>query len=250
MKRFLFSALLLGALQYTNAQYCTVAVDCTDGDNITNVEFGGIVNPTACGLNGYSDYTISVAPAEVIAGETYPIAITVGDGWSSESVSLWIDYNNNNSFDEEEFLEIGVGSGSTIISEVEIPSTVPTGTYRMRIAVIASNVVNDDPCYYELDDYGEYEDYLVNVTNMLAVSDITKSKIAIYPNPVNDVFNLKLTDSFDTTKGKITITDITGKIVKTFAVNEVYNVSDLPKGVYVISVTDGDNKFTQKLIKK
>ncbi len=250
MKKFLFSALALGALPFANAQYCTVGIDCSDGDNIAIVEFAGIENPSSCSLNGYGDFTTTVPAAEVIAGETYPIAVTVGEGWNYETVSLWIDWDNSNTFDENEFFEIGTGSGSTVTNNIEIPSTVATGTYRMRISVIATNEPNVDPCYYELDDYGEYEDYLVNVTNTLAVSDLTKSKVAVYPNPVSDVFNIKLADSFNAATAKITITDITGKTVKTFATEETYNIADLPKGVYIIKVTDGENKYTQKLIKK
>lgn len=47
--------------------YCTPALDCTDGDLISNVTFAGINNTTTCSPAGYGDYT-SVSKYYYIAG--------------------------------------------------------------------------------------------------------------------------------------------------------------------------------------
>src|SRR5690606_22029355 len=85
--------------------YCEPELDCTDGDLILNVTFAGINHDSGCSPNGYGDYTNLVG--NVNAGETYPIEVTVGDGWAFESVSVWIDYNNNGTFEENEFTYVG-----------------------------------------------------------------------------------------------------------------------------------------------
>lgn len=149
-----------------SGEYCEPAINCTDDDVITNVTFAGIDNDSACSDNGYGDYTESVAPANVTAGGNYEISVTVGSGWF-EKVSAWIDWNNDGVFDEEEFLgEIGDGgAGVTLTESISIPS-VEEGTYRMRVHVNATgsdNPASDDPCINDLDNFGEYEDYLINV---------------------------------------------------------------------------------------
>ncbi|SFM90991.1 Por secretion system C-terminal sorting domain-containing protein [Algoriella xinjiangensis] len=103
------------------------------------------------------------------------------------------------------------------------------------------NVTDMD--YISLDD--------VKVTGeTLGVSDLNQAKVSIYPNPVQDEFKLNLSQSYNSSKVQVTVTDLTGKKVKSFSGNETYNISELNKGIYILTVTDGVNKFTQKIIKK
>lgn len=99
-------------------------------------------------------------------------------------------------------------------------------------------------------DYISIDDVKVSTDANMAVGDINASKVSLYPNPVKESFELKLSQAYNTAKTEVTITDLTGKKVKTFAAGASYNVADLAKGVYVVTITDGVNKFTQKLIKK
>src|SRR5690606_15109593 len=138
--------------------YCEPAINCTDGDVITHVLFAGIDNPTDCSPNGYGDYTDQIANVE--AGATYPISISVGDGWY-ERVSLWIDFGNDGSFDPEDFFgEIGDGGEGVVLEdEITIPAGVADGQYRMRIFAYAAGSdepASEDPCINNLDEYGEY----------------------------------------------------------------------------------------------
>ncbi len=84
----------------------------------------------------------------------------------------------------------------------------------------------------------------------LAVSDVNKSVSAVYPNPVVDSFNVNLSSKFKSSNVTVTVTDLTGKTVKTFGAADSYNVSELPKGVYVVKITDGKNTETKKIVKK
>jgi|GEM_PF-1673781 len=235
------------------SDYCEVSLNCSDFDVIYNVEFAGIDNSSDCSPNGYGDYT-SLTPAEVVAGETYTLSVEVGDGWF-ERVSAWIDFNDNGQFDTDEFLgEIGEGSdiGGVLLSDIEIPATVANGTYRMRILVYAtgsSNPAMEDPCINDPAMYGEYEDYMVTVGEM-GVTDVNRQAIAIYPNPVTDSFNVDLSSKFNTANVTVTVTDLTGKTVRTFGIADSYNVSELPKGIYVVKITDGKNTETKKIVKK
>ena len=121
--------------------YCTPALDCTDGDLISNVTFAGINNTTTCSPAGYGDYTSVSNTTTLLAGETYPIAVTVGDGWPNENVSVWIDYNKNDIFDASEFTYVGnvntVSSGLTVTGNIPIATGTANGSYRMRVRVVA-----------------------------------------------------------------------------------------------------------------
>lgn len=144
--------------------YCIPSVsDCTDGDLITNVTFGEINNDTACSPNGYGNYSSQIAFVE--AGEFYPISVTVGGGWSSESVAVWIDYNKNGVFEQNEYTFIGTGSNSTVTGSILIPVDVQTGEYRMRVRVVAATEATigwETACNIN-NLYGETEDYTVSV---------------------------------------------------------------------------------------
>ncbi len=83
-------------------------------------------------------------------------------------------------------------------------------------------------------------------TNQVIAAD---SKISIFPNPANNILNLKLPNN--TTIDKITITDLTGKIVKEQSQNTaVINVENLANGIYILQATSGTNSFETKFIKQ
>jgi hypothetical protein len=143
--------------------YCEPELDCTDDDLITNVTFQEIDNDSECGENGYANYTSMVANVE--AGGTYPINVTVGAGWAYESVSVWIDYNNNYIFEENEFTYIGTGTAETLTGDIVIPADLAEGQYRMRVrvAAVGEATATWDMACNESQGYGETEDYTINV---------------------------------------------------------------------------------------
>lgn len=147
-------------------EYCIpLPLDCSDGDVIYNVTFAGIDNDSDCSPDGYGDYT-ALAPAQVVAGETYDIEMEIGAGWY-EKVSLWIDFDNSMTFDESERFEVVEGdTGGVMTGSVTIPADAAEGTYRMRFflgAVGSDNPYPQDPCNTEDTGYGEIEDYMISV---------------------------------------------------------------------------------------
>lgn len=143
--------------------YCVPILNCTDGDVITNVSFGDINNTTTCSPNGYGDYTH--LSTTVMAGVLNYMSVTVGDGYDYESVSVWIDFNNNGDFEEEEFFFLGTGSGSTVSNMILIPEDVANGDYRMRVRVAAASgaLATWDLSCDEGQAWGETEDYTISV---------------------------------------------------------------------------------------
>ncbi|WP_042722105.1 T9SS type A sorting domain-containing protein [Flavobacterium sp. B17] len=73
-----------------------------------------------------------------------------------------------------------------------------------------------------------------------------KSAVTIYPNPVTDVLYLK-----EMTKASVLIYNAAGQLVLNQTVNNgQVNVSTLPKGIYMLSISADGKSYTTKFIKK
>lgn len=103
----------------------------------------------------------------------------------------------------------------------------------------------------------EYSLLRVLYYGIVGTEEIKKEleKVEIFPNPISDVLNINLNSSILQSKEiKYTITDITGKEIKagglTQANNSISTASITTKGLYFVTVKEGANQSTYKLIKK
>ncbi len=89
------------------------------------------------------------------------------------------------------------------------------------------------------------------VTGAVSIADkVVENASVVYPNPVKDIVNIRLSNDYDVAKTTITLTNVSGKQVARFSnVNEI-NVANLSSGVYVMTITDGNKMETKKLVKK
>lgn len=86
-----------------------------------------------------------------------------------------------------------------------------------------------------------------NCAEILAVSDVSKSKINIYPNPSKNHFFLETENT-----GNIVVQDISGKVVFSSIVNKGRNEisTNLQPGVYIVTQQSEGKKSNTKLIIK
>lgn len=91
-----------------------------------------------------------------------------------------------------------------------------------------------------------FDNLLISAKSTLATSEVSKTKITVYPNPATDVLNITSNKKID----NVSIFDATGKAVKTVKSNTV-NVQDLTVGTYVVNIKfeDGTTE-SKKIIKK
>jgi Secretion system C-terminal sorting domain len=90
--------------------------------------------------------------------------------------------------------------------------------------------------------------FTTTVQNTLAASETNKENntVSIYPNPVKDVLNIQSKNEIV----KAEIYDAAGRILISASVKgNSINVSELPKGNYIIKLFTKDKTFTQKFIK-
>ena len=121
------------------ASYCEPNPTSRDGQGITNVSFGfgdEIVNnsqyPTSAPF--YGDYHDMVGA--VPAGNTVNLNITYSTGYTYGTI-VWVDWNNSRTFDSNEVVFVGNAPSTNptvFYAGFMIPSSQPTGVYRMRIA--------------------------------------------------------------------------------------------------------------------
>jgi hypothetical protein len=243
--------------------YCINAVDfvCNDGDIITNVTIGFFTNDSDCPADetGYSDFT-ALGATDMTAGAANPVSVTVGPsggGWLYESVGVWIDYNQNGTFEESEYTYLGTSLNATITNDINIPATALNGNTRLRIVDAASTAAAFTAAYscgpLTADNpYGEMEDYLVNITGGLSTKSFNSAQASVFPNPTNGIVTIRLNNQ-DSLQS-IGVYNITGQQVMAhdYAVKAndyTLNLQQLPSGVYMLKLNGASGTYTQKLIK-
>ena len=140
--------------------YCTADGNCDE--YIDGIEFGDISNLNT-GCSNYSDYT-SLSTI-VVPGNTYPITIHTVNDYAVDDYAIWIDWNENESFDdpgEEVICEISAGAAVNTF-DIIVPTNVNSGNKRMRIRLKYSGDDCGDPCGST--SWGEVEDYTVIVNS-------------------------------------------------------------------------------------
>jgi len=89
-----------------------------------------------------------------------------------------------------------------------------------------------------------------SILTTTSVSENPTNKILLYPNPTNNTLNLA--SDLDLIDAEINIYSSIGQIVKSFKDIDdksiVISTDDLPNGVYVLILTDGNTKYIEKLI--
>ncbi|MHC1708714.1 MAG: LamG-like jellyroll fold domain-containing protein [Bacteroidales bacterium] len=151
------------------------------GMGIYHVRFNTIDTITNDASDGCKDYTAEQSTV-VVPGQTYDIEIQTGPNYS-EHVAVWIDYNNNGVFEENENVLVSY-YGPIHTGNITIPfDAVMNVPLRMRVAANYEYDGVPTPCsnpYYSQD-----EDYTVIVLS------------GIYPPVVNDTLLPFSYESYD-----------------------------------------------------
>jgi len=152
--------------------YCTENLfdtGCTDGDGIEDFFFGQIYHPqSGCSENGYGDFTYM--STDLMCGEE--TGVEVSSAYGSQYITMWIDFNDNYSFDpdeiilDNEYLDLAY---ELYYFPVFIPEACQPGEHRMRARANYENPV-DDPC--GLVTFGEVHDYTVFIEEGSAYSTL------------------------------------------------------------------------------
>lgn len=223
--------------------YCSASSTYLFGEKLSNVTFAGINNNSTSNA-GYEDFSNLIG--SVIPGQIYNFTASSNTGSSdSDQVIVWIDFNQDGDFDDvgERVLTTNYKT-SPWNGVISIPNSIATGRTKMRVRLYAAvSNPNTTPCGDSY--YGQVEDYSLNV-GTLAVSDINKTSIKYYPNPVKDF----LTVSSNKKVNHISVYSVDGKLLKEISASNTINLSILPSGIYFVKSNVEGKTETTKIIKK
>ncbi|MCO5267137.1 MAG: SprB repeat-containing protein, partial [Lentimicrobium sp.] len=135
----------------------------SDGDFISLVQLGSINNSTGALPSPYYNYYSNLS-TDLNRNNSYTITLTAGTYPSGNNISVWIDYNQNGTFESSEKLGNVTLAASPASGTINftVPADAITGTTRMRVREVWNNA-DFDPCAtYQ---YGETEDYNINIIN-------------------------------------------------------------------------------------
>ncbi len=187
-------------IQITNTSYlncyCTPSpINCFGSQTFTNIKINnGVINNTStCIANGNGNYT-ALPAATTFRNQNVVIQTTIANPNSlSYYVGIWIDYDQNSVFDQNEFTINGPYTNLVNTSQITIPNTALLGQTRIRIQ--AKAYFSAYPLPYEYTEActgtgqtGETEDYLLNIatapncTGAVAAGNIAASVTQICPN--------------------------------------------------------------------
>lgn len=227
-----------GSSAYTTAQFTTLTVSgCANPlDNSTNGTISG-----AATIPFNTDVTGLISPSGDI--DHYKFVITTGGTITITLRTLPGDYDLkllNSSGGQIAISQAGGTSNETITR------TVNPGTYYAQ--VYGYNGANSATTCYTL----RVQLGTASRGADLITGDVSDGKVLVFPNPVNDIVNIKLPGL----KGKsdVSMFDVNGRLVLRREVNEVnmqLDISSLPAGVYMMRIKNGAKELTTtKIIKQ
>lgn len=236
--------------------YCAAPTGDTDFEYINSFTIDGFQHISG-NDGGYGNFIESVVLPTIERGKSYDIEIGAHIDMSPmHYYGMWIDFDGDGVFSVEDEMVVNVEAMDTILlANFDVPSNAELGVTRLRIGLRWRFQITS--CGSS-EIFGEYEDYCITIdrnsgTNVVSTEDF---EFGVYPNPVADQFILK-TNDYSISKGYLTIYNQQGKVIRKSLLDisqndeKVVQVSDFPKGVYIMRFDSEDGQFshTQKIIK-
>lgn len=246
-----------GCGQCIDLPYCSAAA--TDGSDEWIGSFAlGTYSNNSGNDGGYAMFDGSNIQLET--DHTYNVTVTPDWGGTQydEYSRVWVDLNQNGSFETEELLfDQGTASQTAATGTITIPAGATLGGTRLRVQLAYQgsgqttlpNVCGDFT-------WGEVEDYCVDITDGsgsggAGLDLLTDGSFSVYPNPTSGEVNFVITSPSVKT---VAILDLVGKVIEVKAVNSEltqFNLQNYSTGTYFYRLMDanGATLVTEKLVR-
>ena len=234
--------------------YCASNGNNTNDEYIQRVQIGSINNVSGASPGGYGDFTNL---STTLSGSA---SITITPAWTgtvyNEAYAVFVDWNRDGDFTDagETVYTRAATTATSVTGTFNVPSSASQGPTRMRVSMKYNGV----PTACESFQYGEVEDYIVNVTSSAGFgpgdsldsnnSTVSNSEFSIFPNPVTrGILNIQMEgeDAISTT-----IFNMLGQEVHKGNFENTIDVSRLEAGVYLIQVETATSKNIKRFVKK
>ncbi|MCG2793052.1 MAG: S8 family peptidase [Weeksellaceae bacterium] len=216
----------------------------------------GIFILIAAGNEGQSSWHYISAPAD--AAGVFTIGAVTSSGASSgfssygpnaagvikpdasaRGTNTYYAYNNSSDYGSGTSFATPLAAGGVACFMQSLSSTIPVNTLKQTLRQNASLYPSTD----DQKGYGILNFYTTYQT--LALQDVAKLPMTIYPNPAKDFLNI-LTDK---PIQSVAIYDVLGRLIKIDNKSSV-NISALAKGNYLIKVKAHEQEWVEKFIKE
>lgn len=193
---------------------------------------------------------------------------------SSDYYLLSLYYNNNGNYSWAggfNFMWSGKLYADSDVNFKDLGSWSPGQWYNLRIEIdhlddknvkyylnnqlvhtspLGPKVVRANDLNFEFDNDGSgfiVDNIIIRDMDQMAVSDVSRSQISIYPNPASEFLNIRTDDKIKSVR----IYSATGNLVKTENGHlSILNIASLPKGNYMVTIETDKGSETKKIIKK
>ncbi|RYU77985.1 M4 family metallopeptidase [Hymenobacter persicinus] len=243
--------------------YCASKGTSVAYEYIDYVKLGTLARTSAAD-GGYYNGTALAAPS-IGAGTSQTVSFSAGYAGTAytEYWKVYIDYNQNGVFtDAGELVVSGSSSSSATLSGTfTVPTTAKNGNTRMRVIMSDASATTSCNSY----SYGETEDYTVNITGGAALAGITGTNtltggtaigneqakvLNLYPNPATNVLHLSLPGNAEAVSVQVLDARGAATVGARYEGNGQVNIAGLAKGMYLLTVSDGQKVFHQRFIKE
>lgn len=236
-------------------EYCEAAGDGSQ-EWIARVALNSIDNETESDL-GYGDYTY--ISTELNPGGTYTITLEPGYGGTewTEYFMVWIDYNADGEFgDDEVAFDPETITTEEISGTINVPLDAYSGSTRMRVAMDYMGTIGggDSPTPCDPLAYGEFEDYCILMSDEVSVNENVSTAYSIFPNPASDQLTISWSASHQVKS--VSLFDLRGKVLynkdQPYGQMAILDLSKFAEGVYFVQMIDesGASKTEQIIIQK
>lgn len=231
----------------TPVNYCKASTSRNDS-YITNVSFGTVNNTST--HSPYNDY--SNLFSSYTLGQAFNLTVTtLRDQWTYNGIGVWIDWNNDGIFsnDENVYKKYAAGPYTTSIT---VPNNAVIGTpLRVRVRYSYGSESKIVPC--GVDTYfGEVEDYAIKLTSSRTLSgnEFNVNKVTFFPNPAKDFI---IISGVQNTSLSYTVANLRGQIVKNATIvpsqrETRISLDNLSSGIYIMRVTQNNTTTNKKII--
>ena len=237
-------------------QNCQPSMNCTLGDGLRLFSLTTINNPSDC--EGYADFTDQIAVLD--PDTTYDL--TVSTDFGNQYVRVWIDFNDDFVFSQDELIVdnviIGPGQTSgtfTLTTPFVVPADATLGQHLLRAKTNWNSPVPNDAC--EETTFGETEDYSAQIGELGIDDSIFGENGLTVLTLENSMFDISVETSNYTESLSLSVYNTLGQRLlfrkldnKDGKFSYKLDMGYVAKGVYLIRVGTKDTGRVKRIIVK
>ncbi|MBD2714196.1 T9SS type A sorting domain-containing protein [Microvirga sp. STR05] len=236
----------------TTVTYCASKGTNVSYEWIDLVSLGSI-NRSSASNAGYYDGT--ALTTTVTAGTSQTISYSAGFASTAytEYWKVYIDYNQDGDFldsGETVVSRAGTSSATTLSSTFTVPATAKNGKTRLRVVMSDASATSSCGSF----SYGETEDYSITISGGTARTSarLASADYGVYPNPATNVLNIAVPADHDATAVSVRVYDMRGAEQRQlrYSGEGQLDISGLSKGIYMVTITDGQQVSNQRFVKE